>query len=575
MLLNRSGNISVRRDPPLPSASGKADRERSILVRTAPGLSVVLALAFVLVAPRCVWAFTPDSPEVQDMLERAVAFLDKGEDLPDVGGQCLVAMALLKTGRDHSDPLVKKAIANARKRAAEVAKNPEFNHIYNETISCIFLCELNPKTYAAEINILLQAIIKRQLPNGPWSYYPTQYDDTSQTQYGVLCYWAAHQAGFAIPPRGVESALHWFLRTQNLDGSFVYRPRDSGTYQRQDHGTESQYSMSAAGLGSIYICEHLLGMGADAQRAVRKDDKPSLPPALQKIETGEEKKKPPRYLPATNTNPQQVRQATQLGNAWFDKHMTYDIKKWTHYYMYAVERCRSFQEVIEGKVVPEPAWYNDGVKFLQQTQGENGEWITLERHGGGNSVDTAFAVLFLVRSSQTTLRRAANDEGILIGGMGLPRDLTNARIHDGKVVTPQMVRDVDDLLELLGSTEQHDFDATLLPGGLSLDEDLTKRTSQLERLRELVTNENFEARLAAVKTLGRSRNLDNVPALIYALSDPDGRVVEAARGGLSFISRKFQGYGPPPGATPPQIQAAQDKWREWYRSIRPEGELLD
>ena len=54
--------------------------------------------------------------------------------------------------------------------------------------------------------------------------------------------------------------------------------------------------------------------------------------------------------------------------------MTYDVPMWTHYYMYALERYRSFQELIEGKVVPEPAWYNDGVEYLQKTQAADGSW---------------------------------------------------------------------------------------------------------------------------------------------------------------------------------------------------------
>ena len=42
--------------------------------------------------------------------------------------------------------------------------------------------------------------------------------------------------------------------------------------------------MAAAGLSSVYICAHLLGFGADAQRAVKKEEKSDLPPALQKVE---------------------------------------------------------------------------------------------------------------------------------------------------------------------------------------------------------------------------------------------------------------------------------------------------
>jgi hypothetical protein len=75
--------------------------------------------------------------------------------------------------------------------------------------------------------------------------------------------------------------------------------------------------------------------------------------------------------------------------------------------------------------------------------------------------------------------------------------------------------------------------------------------------------------------MARSGELDNVPALIYALSDPCGAVVIAARDGLQFISRKIQGYGPQvkdgklPGKD--EIKQVQDKWKQWYLSIRPDG----
>jgi hypothetical protein len=263
------------------------------------------------------------------------------------------------------------------------------------------------------------------------------------------------------------------------------------------------------------------------------------------------------------------------GNAWFEKNLTYDIKKWTHYYMYGIERYKSFQEKVEGKVVPEPAWYNQGVEFLQKTQNSNGSWKTADAPGADAATDTAFAMLFLTRSSQQALRKSTLEEGTLIAGRGLPKDLTNARMQDGKVVTPQMVREVDDLLDLLKSAEDKDFDATALPGGLTLGQDLTKRTSQLERLRELVTHADFNARLAAVKTLARSHNLDNVPALIHALSDPNPAIVVGARDGLRFISRKFDGFGMPDRPTEQQVQAAQTKWKEWFRSIRPGAEFIE
>lgn len=517
---------------------------------------------------------TPESPNVQQLLQKAVAYLEaKGGTADLVGAKCLVGMALLKAGKDHSHPLVQAAVAGARKTAPEFVKPNFVGSCYNEAIACIFLCEVDPDMYASEIRLLIQGMLSRQRPGGAWTYYPPSYDDTSQTQYGVLCCWAAHQAGMDVPARAVENAAQWLARVQNTDGGWIYSPTDPGPGGRRNQG-ESTHAMAAAGVGSVYICAHLLGFGADAKRASAKVEKSDLPPALQKIETEQQKKKRQLYLQPTNTNAQQLFGSAAGGNAWFAKNLTYDIKNWTHYYMYAVERYKSFQEIIEGKVVPNPDWYNAGVAYLQKTQADDGSWAS-NTSGSSRVIDTAFAVLFLTRSSQKAIKKATLDEGTLIGGMGLPKDLTNARIHDGKVVTPQMVRDVDDLLQLLGSAEDKDFDPAALPGGLSLSADLTKRTSQLERLRALVTDENFEARLAAVKTLAKSRDLDNVPALIYALSDPNWLVVEAARDGLCFISRKFQGYGPLPNATSEEKQAAQAKWKQWYLAIRPDGQLMD
>ena len=99
-------------------------------------------------------------------------------------------------------------------------------------------------------------------------------------------------------------------------------------------------------------------------------------------------------------------------------------------------------------------------------------------------------------------------------------------------------------------------------------------TLSVEKLREMVTAEEWEKRLASVKLLSAARDLNNVPALIYALTDPAPQVAREARDGLRFISRKFYGFGMPIPATKEQAISAQDKWTEWYLSIRPEGELM-
>jgi hypothetical protein len=79
----------------------------------------------------------------------------------------------------------------------------------------------------------------------------------------------------------------------------------------------------------------------------------------------------------------------------------------------------------------------------------------------------------------------------------------------------------------------------------------------------------------AVATLAAARDLDNVPTLIYALTDPDQGVANTARDGLRFVSRKLRGYGMPTNASQQQKQAAARQWKQWYLSIRPDAEFVD
>src|SRR5207244_636266 len=93
------------------------------------------------------------------------------------------------------------------------------------------------------------------------------------------------------------------------------------------------------------------------------------------------------------------------------------------------------------------------------------------------------------------------------------------------------------------------------------------------RLQQLVHGGDAEARLLAVRALGRTGNLDYVPTLLYALTDPDRRVVLEARNELRFISRNFDGLGPPDNFTEEQRFKAIDAWKKWYKSIRPAAVL--
>ncbi len=540
----------------------------------------VLITGIIFASSQSSWAYTKDSPEVKKMVKGATDYLSKSNDVKHGdGGAALIGMAMYKAGIDTSHPKIQAGIAAARAMANRGAER--ISETYSPAVGCIFLCEIDADKYRPEIGKLVQGMLRRQHPNGCWSYSASTFDDTSQTQYGVLSLWTAKQHHFEVPLEPIERAARWLMQHQDATGGWCYMPAEKDTGSHAMHKAVTP-SMSSAGAGSLYMCAHLLGF---AKQADSGSDENELAPAVRRVE--KEEKGSSEFLGA---NRPMLTRSLASGDTWFSRNLNFNTDWWMFYYMYGLERYKSFQELVEGNTVSEPDWYNKGVQFLQKTQRADGSWASNQNATVGPAIKTSFAVLFLTRSSQTTIRKAVPDEGILLGGKTLPKNLTNIMMQDGKVVTPQMIQDVDSLLKLLEETEDLDFDPSSLPGGLPLDEDLTKRTSQLEKLREMVSDDKYEKRLAAVKTLARARELDNVPALIYALDDPAPQVALEARDGLRFISRKFFGFGliiEPIGegltgearakalqTQRSRAQAAQAKWTEWYLSIRPEGELI-
>ena len=98
---------------------------------------------------------------------------------------------------------------------------------------------------------------------------------------------------------------------------------------------------------------------------------------------------------------------------------------------------------------------------------------------------------------------------------------------------------------------------------------------QLAYLRGFVSDRNYFKRLIAVKLLSRQQNMDNVPALIYALGDPNLKVCAEAHNGLRLISRKLDSIKITEDASFADYQNIKRQWTEWFLQIRPGAELLD
>jgi hypothetical protein len=257
-------------------------------------------------------------------------------------------------------------------------------------------------------------------------------------------------------------------------------------------------------------------------------------------------------------NAQQVLASLNRGDQWMEKNYEVEIERFTSYYMYALERYKSFQELLDGRAIEEPKWYNNGVEYAIRSQKSPGVWNT----GCGEGPDTAFTVLFLLRSTQKMIRQSLG-EGLSIGGVGLPA-AGDIKFRNGKLVAEVPKTEVDDMLSTLDAMAQD-------PSALVLDAGDAKSIRKLE---QVARTGPWQARIVAVKALSRTGDLDRVPTLLYALTDPQPEVVLAARDGLRFLSRRFDDFGPPNGFTREQQYDALNKWKLWYKSVRPDAPLV-
>ena len=261
-----------------------------------------------------------------------------------------------------------------------------------------------------------------------------------------------------------------------------------------------------------------------------------LPPALRPLKRAAAAKKGP----ATNIDGKLIRAAQERGKAWFAKNYKIDPTGFTHYYLYALERGKSFQEAAAGRSVKEPTWYNDGFEFLKKTQKANGCWDSQKDY---EDVNTAFSILFLLRSTKKAIERAKSyGDGSLLAGRGLPAEMQEVRVRGGQVAAKRLANPTTELIEILSKPDHAMFaavaaDVDLLRERLKAAKPEEKK-ELLHRLRTLAATGVPDARVTAVRVLSQLRNIESCPALLAALDDPDWQVVTAADEGLQFVGWK-------------------------------------
>ncbi|MBN2024604.1 MAG: hypothetical protein JW809_17630 [Pirellulales bacterium] len=519
--------------------------------------------------------YTTTSPEVVGMISRALPYLEAaGDSRP--GGMAVIGLALVKARVPLDHPKLKEVVETIQAVVADSPDPTKMNlDVYSNGLCIIFLVAYDPDTYANEIRALLASLAAKQKPHGGWGYPELDTGDTSMTQYGALSTWEAKQVGFAIPQKSVERVADWLVRTQDPSGAWGYQGKTSPNYQPvAQEGVRP--SMTAAGLGSTYICADLLGFMPEA---VDRNNAPAL--ALREVSRKEASPIQRREQVQTAFNPELLRNAQKRGNNWLTDRPPVDQRThgYTLYYLYALERCQSFRELAEGRADRDPAkeegpvWYNDGVDWLRANQRQDGTWEA----GCSQPIDTSFAVLFLLRSMHHSIQRARGfGDGLLVGGRGLPTDGNLVTVEDGKVVSKPKQSPFE---ALRAAMDRDDSDAEALAAAAARIDQMPAKESRLlvsefrRKIETLLANPDAEKRAAAVKMLARGGDVDNVPLLILALEDPDLDVVLTARDGLCRLTRKFEGFGPSDNPTDLERARAVAKWRAWYLSIRPDAEF--
>ncbi len=559
-------------------------------VVTATIALLTFAVTMSSVAPTS-QAYTPDDPKVQAICEKAVRFMEKaqpgrGEAQENkLGGQAVIALAIYKYYRrfggsfkPKTHPKVQKAIARC-KSVANNATALQKEDNYSVGIALIFLAEVDSSGSYSEIGKYTQEILRRQKSHGGWGYENSQAGDTSQMQYAVLGLWSAMNSGVSVGAQPVERVAKMIASCQEKNGGWGYQVW-------ANRGDEDiTFCRTAAALGSLYVCADYLGF---SKTKPDEDDKNEiktiiLPPALiPVIETDGQNDgvKRKRIQIRSSMNYNILQKAFDGGNGHMGKRKL-EEKEWQYYYIYAIERYESFRELVEGYYVKEPKWYNDGVDFLASKQAGNGTFAGSGRgaESEGLQVGAAFATLFLLRSTRDSINRVVNTEGSLRGGYGLPADVSEVRLtQDNKIQAPKVTVEMDDIMGLIEDGENAEMfdDMIKNPDAYSIGGMKASGSKEYAlRLRRVLRSGSWQARIVAARILGLQGDLDNVPILIYALTDPNKKVVREARDGLRLTSRKFDGYDLPDVPKPPELNKAIADWKTWYKTVRPDAGFIE
>ncbi len=322
--------------------------------------------------------------KVRVSIERAVDYLKKSQlppgNWPDVsivnqpgGVTALATLALLNAGVPADEPHVQKGLSYLRQLKPE--------RTYVVSLQTMVFCQAEPRKDALLIQRNAKWLEEGQIIGGPrkgtWSYDASRKEsgmgDNSNTQFALLALHEAERQGIKIKPQTWQWARDYWLKQQNLDGSWGYHEGQPGTG-----------SMTCAGVASVVITQGKL----TAQDAKVTDDHVEC------------------------CGKQTENDAVERAIDWLGRNFTVTQNPanggrsalWHFYYLYGVERVG---RMTARRFIGREDWYRRGAEHLISKQDVLGSWSGVGLAEEDRNIATSLCLLFLAKGRRPVLMAKA------------------------------------------------------------------------------------------------------------------------------------------------------------------------
>lgn len=307
--------------------------------------------------------------DVKQAMDRGISYLRREQqsdgswpDHPGMSGgvTAIVTLALLNAGVPVNDPQIQKSLTKIR--------SMDLSTTYCVSLQTMVLAIAEPKRDLLKIkqNVrwLEETQIRDGVMSGGWDYSPTLGNggDNSNSQFAVLALYEAERVGIPVNESTWRLAQDFWVKQQNNDGSWGYKP-----------GMGGYGSMTAAGVASVIMCEDQFSF----RDAFVDGDRIRC--------CGEQKSS----------------SVVQDGLNWLAQEFSVHRNPrspgegWILYYLYGMERVG---RLTNHRFIGKADWYREGVSMLMQAQVRPAGYWSGTGHGETNpNVGTSFALLFLAK----------------------------------------------------------------------------------------------------------------------------------------------------------------------------------